>query len=418
MRWGIVVVAAVLLAGCAGGDDDASDEPVPAVVTSGAAAAPATTRPDTTSDTAAPHTTSDTAAGTVAPTTEPAQAYDFAAVQPIVDGFVAEHGLNGAGLVIVDADDGIVGEYYAGEFDADRISFVASATKMVTAGVLMHLADQGLLDPDQPIAEYVPWAAGQHPEITVAQMLSNSSGLVGLMPDPGYGPYVCQFVATEEIEACAERVWTTPDDDADVVPPDTEYRYGGAQWQIAGAVAETVSGKPWAELLDDVYIGPCGVDTLGYNNHWTTLGGAGFSYPGDFDGDVSMLTPTENPHMEGGLYISPTDYAELLLMHLRDGMCGDTQVLSPESLAAMHADRTGQAYGGSSGDGTGYGLGWWIARDGSQRITDPGAYGAVPWLDLDGGFGAYLVIEADAALGIQLAALLYEPVEEAVLANR
>jgi hypothetical protein len=42
----------------------------------------------------------------------------------------------------------------------------------------------------------------------------------------------------------------------------------------------------------------------------------------------------------------------------------------------------------------------------------------VPWLDLDGGFGAYLVLEADARLGAELAGQLYDPVESAMAAAR
>lgn len=352
-----------------------------------------------------------------APTsTTTAREYDFSAVQPIVEAFVAENGLNGAALVVVEKDDGIVGEQYFGDFGPDRVSLVASASKMVTAGVLVRLADQGELDLDRPIAEYVDWAAGQNPDITVAQLLSNSSGLVGLLPNPTYGPYICQFVPTAEIEDCAATAWATPADDADIVAPDTEFRYGGVQWQIAGAVAESVSGRSWSQLLDETYVEPCGVESLGYNNHWS-LGG-GFTYPADIDGDVSGLAPTENPHMEGGLYIDPPDYGELLLMHLREGKCGDTQVLEPESVERMHTDRIGEAYGGRTQTGTGYGFGWWVDRGGSNRITDAGAYGAVPWLDLDGGFGAYLVIEADARLGATLAAQLYDPVEAAVAAAR
>ena len=343
-----------------------------------------------------------------------AREYDFSAVEPIIDAFIAEHDLNGAGLVVVREDEGIVGEQYFGDVDADRVSLVASASKMVTAGVLVRLADEGQLDLDQPIAEYVDWAAGHNPEITVAQLLSGSSGLVGLLPTPAYGPYVCQFLPTAEMEECAATAWTTPDDDADIVAPDTEFRYGGVQWQIAGAVAETVSGKTWSQLLEETYVEPCGVESLGYSNHWTTLGGGGFAYPAEFDGDTSLLPSTENPHMEGGLYIDPVDYAELLLMHLRHGRCGDTQVLEPESVEQMHTDRIGEVYDGETMTGTGYGLGWWVERDDSGRISDPGAYGAVPWLDLDGGFGAYLVIEADARLGAQLAAELYDPVEAAI----
>ena len=52
--------------------------------------------------------------------------------------------------------------------------------------------------------------------------------------------------------------------------------------------------------------------------------------------------------MEGGAYLTTGDYAELLLMHLRGGMCGDEQVLSQDALDRMHADRIGPQYGGTT----------------------------------------------------------------------
>ena len=54
-----------------------------------------------------------------------------------VQAFVDDRGLNGAGLIVVDRDDGVVYEGYWGEFDADRISLVASSSKMIVAGVLL-----------------------------------------------------------------------------------------------------------------------------------------------------------------------------------------------------------------------------------------------------------------------------------------
>jgi hypothetical protein len=114
--------------------------------------------------------------------------------------------------------------------------------------------------------------------------------------------------------------------------------------------------------------------------------------------------------MEGGAYITAPDYADLLLMHLREGRCGDTQVLSPEALARMHEDRTGAVYGGSES----YGMGWFVDAA-AGRITDPGAYGATPWLDLEGGYGAYLVVEGDTGPG--LAAELF-PLVDAAFAAR
>lgn len=345
----------------------------------------------------------------------PTRSYDFSAVDPIIDQFVADRDLTGAGLVVVDRDDGIVHEQYWGDIGPDRISLIASASKMIVAGVLLRLDDQGVFDIDAPVAAAVEWGAG-NPDITPAQLVSNSSGLVGLAPNPGYGPYICQFLVQGDLQSCAASIFTTVDDDADVIDPDTEFRYGGGQWQVAGAVAEAVSGRSWAELIDETYVEPCGVDSLGFNNHWTQFGPIGFGYPAEFGGNPSGLADTENPNMEGGAYITAPDYAQLLLMHLRGGRCGDVQVLSSEALAQMHGDRIGAVYDGSAGS-SGYGMGWWIDRT-SGLLKDPGAYGAVPWLDLDSGHGAYLVVEANSATGTALADELFDPVADAIAAGR
>ncbi|HEU4841383.1 MAG TPA: serine hydrolase [Ilumatobacteraceae bacterium] len=344
-----------------------------------------------------------------------ATGYDFSAVTPIVQAFVDAHGLAGAGLVVVDRDDGVVHEDYWGAFGPDRISLVASSSKMITAGVLLRLQDDGLLDIDAPVAAVAPWGAG-NPAITPAQLVSNSSGLVGLLPNPGYEPYRCQFLPAGTLQECASAIFTTPADDADVIAPDTQFRYGGAQWQVAGAVAEVASGKPWAQLIDEIYVQPCGLRTLAYNNHFAQLGPGGFEYPVAFGGDPSTLQPTSNPNMEGGAYVTPGDYAALLLMHLRGGRCGDEQVLSQAALDRLHTDRLGAAYGGDAGGGAGYGMGWWVDRA-SGRISDPGAYGSVPWLDLADGYGAYLVIESDTATGLALAGQLYGVIDAAIAAG-
>jgi len=344
----------------------------------------------------------------------PATERDFSALSPIVQAFVDENDLNGAGLIIVDRDDGVIHQDYWGEFSADRISLVASSSKMIAAGVLMRMHDDGLLDVDAPVADAVEWGSG-NPDITPAQLVSNSSGLVGLGPNVAYPPYLCQFSPNGTLQDCAESIFTTSEDDADVIPPDTEFRYGGAQWQVAGGVAEVVSGKSWAELIEEIYVEPCGLEALAFNNPFLQLGVAGFGYPVAFNGDPNTLEEVENPNMEGGAYVTTGDYAALLLMHLRDGMCGDTQVLSVESLDRLHGDRIAEVYdAGVVDENPGYGMGWWVDRE-SGLISDGGAYGSQPWLDLEDGYGAYLVIEASSALGNQLADLLYEPVEAAVL---
>ncbi|MGB0111652.1 MAG: serine hydrolase, partial [Ilumatobacteraceae bacterium] len=304
----LITIACLAVAACAGSDDRAG--------TTNPRATPGSSTPPTTPTTAASTTisttdstgtttsTSTTATGsTISPGTDPGVARDFSAVSPIVQAFVDDYGLNGAGFVVVDRDDGVVYEDYWGEFDAERVSLIASSSKMIVAGVLMHLDDAGLLDVDAPVADVVDWGAA-HPDITPIQLVSNSSGLPGLAPTPAYVPYLCQFVPLGTLQQCAEQVFTAPDDDADVVAPDTEFRYGGAQWQVAGAVAEAASGSSWAELIDEVYVRPCGVESLAFTNQWTQFGSIGFTYPEAFASDPSTLTATDNPNMEGGAYIT------------------------------------------------------------------------------------------------------------------
>ncbi len=342
-----------------------------------------------------------------APPAQPAP-IDFSAFDAAVEAFLAQHTLPGATVAVVHRDRGVVHTRGFGSFDAGRISLLASSSKILTAGVLSQLADQGLVDLDKPISTYLG-AWGQHKtDITLAQMLSNSSGLVGLSDDPTYGKYICQYLSFSSLDDCGTSIYTA-DDAMDRVPPDTRFRYGGGQWQLAGALAEVVTGRKWADLVEETYRKPCGLGTLAYTNQFSDAFSAGgvqgaFGYPGFFHGDLADLPITNNPNLEGGAYATAGDYGQILLMHLRKGVCSGGRVLSEAAVARMQEDRIGKAYGGSTPDPTmpGYGLGWWVSRTEPGYVADPGAYGAMPWLDVRRGYGVMLILEADATLGAQL----------------
>ncbi len=251
--------------------------------------------------------------------------------------------------------------------------------------------------------------------ITVAQLLSNSSGLAGLLDAPLYAPYRCQYGAAGTLAACAATIWTA--DDADRrLPPDTQFRYGGAQWQLAGAVAEAASGETWAELVRDTYAEPCGMRSLGYGNPFA--GGVRGGYPDWFRGDPANLPATGNPNIEGGAYLDAEDYGTLLLMHLRGGTCGDARALPEAGVERMRTDRIAAAYGGSTGHPTlkGYGLGWWVDRARPGTVASPGFYGAMPWMDDERGWAAAILLEANGAARDQMWAKVWPALERIVAA--
>src|SRR5690606_23831613 len=104
--------------------------------------APSDTTPSPTADTVPPVTGEPSPAG---------PSRDFSEVDAIVADFVDDRDLNGAGLIVVHAGDGVVHEQYWGEFDAQRVSLVASSSKQITAGVLLHLQDRGVIDLHAPV---------------------------------------------------------------------------------------------------------------------------------------------------------------------------------------------------------------------------------------------------------------------------
>ncbi len=327
----------------------------------------------------------------------------FDAFDAEVEAILAESELAGATAVIVHKDDGVLHVAGYGEFATDRVSAIASSSKVISAGVLMRLADDGLLDIDKPISEYLGAWGEYKTDITVAQMLSNSSGMVGLS-NGMYAPYLCQFTGSS-LAACGEEIYTA-DDAAERVPADTEFIYGGAQWQLAGAIAEQVSGKPWAQLIDEIYGQPCGLESTIYGNHavrvFTEAGvdGDPFGYPRWIEGSADNVDASDNPLIEGGAYTTVEDYGKLLLMHLRGGLCGETRVLSEAAVERMQEDRIAQAYDGDTGfpEISGYGMGWWLNRD-RRIISDTGAYGSVPWIDLDRDYGVMFIIEDTSTAG-------------------
>lgn len=339
------------------------------------------------------------------------------ALEDAIDTYNATSGgkmlpIRGASAVVVTKDGGLVHSKGYKDFAADRVYYIASSSKILSVGVVMKLADEGKLDITKPISDYLGDSWGEHKtSVSFQQLVSNSSGLPSLQEllaagqggDPEkltqYAAHYCQYSASGTLSDCGEAIYQddVPDNNRE---PDKTFRYGGSQWQLAGALAEQVSGKKWADLIREDYVEPCGAESLAYSNPFSTsVGSNALGYPADFDGDPANAPVTENPSIEGGAYVTGPDYAKLILMHLRDGKCGDKQVLSAKAVETMRTDRVA-AYGGVVSDGStpfdGYGLGWWISPD---HIADPGAYGAYPFIDRERGYGGMILLEVDSVVG-------------------
>lgn len=311
----------------------------------------------------------------------PRAQYDFSAVDTSFQQFLDATTLEGISYTLVDREQGTVHEGALGDHTLDTVVQLASTSKMPSASLLMALHEDEALDYDVEtgIDRYLPWA-GVHGNPTSVHLVSNTSGIPGLSALGSYGPHLCQFTGNTTLQACGEILYTVPL--PGTVPPGTRFDYGGTQWHLAGVVAENVSNSTWNQAFDAYIGGPCELEVFTYGNLWTS--------PDDWNGSPDSLTGQANASIEGGAITNMRDYARILLMHLREGRCGDSQVLSPQAVAFMQEDRA-SALGGPA-----YGMGWWITPaegDNTALLYDPGAFGAVAWLDVERGIGGYVAID-------------------------
>jgi D-alanyl-D-alanine carboxypeptidase len=125
---------------------------------------------------------------------------------------------------------------------ADAQFRIASITKMFVATVVLQLVEEGRLELDRPVIEYLPDFEHDR-RITVRQLLNHTSGI------PDYGR-TNEF--NEGLIADRDRRWTTHEVLALVegVRPDfapgADYLYSNTGYILLGHVVETVTGSTWA----------------------------------------------------------------------------------------------------------------------------------------------------------------------------
>lgn len=307
---------------------------------------------------------------------------------------------DGISYVVVNSA-GVMHQQVFGDHSEDLIVMLASTSKVPAVMAMLALQEDtdAAFSIDEPVSTYLPYD-GVYANRTVKQMVSNTSGIPGLRLLDQYGDplgaiaggeggvnHLCQMSSQLhwDFETCGQIL--VQNELPETRLAGTTFDYGGSQWQIAGVTASIVANSTWNQLFDK-YIGePCGLEVFTFGNPWEELSFFGST---SFDGvSVESMPGQHNPQIEGGAISNLADYAKLLQIHVNGGYCGDTRVLSEDSLAAMRENIGGDV----DPNPIPYGMGWWIQLGMPGVYTDPGAFGAVSFIDVNRGIGGYMAID-------------------------
>jgi D-alanyl-D-alanine-carboxypeptidase/D-alanyl-D-alanine-endopeptidase len=289
----------------------------------------------------------------------------FAAVDSAARTAFESEGISGMGLSVYDRDGVKVFEQMYGNFSSDTRVPIASASKLVSGVTLFKLMDEGYLTLDSSTAQVLGWT-GEEGAITLRQLLSFTSGLA---PENH-----CTYDSTQTLTQCVTTISQAPL----VAAPGAEFDYGSVHLDVAGRMAEAVTGKSWNDLFAHELRDPLGLSS-------------------DLRYYANPLKPvaTENPLLAGGLIVSMNEYERILHLVFDKGMWQgsplitsgifDTQTVEPYPNVAI---------GTSPAPSLRYGLTACLdcatPQTGCHQISSPGAFGFTPWIDRDAGYYAIL----------------------------
>ncbi|WP_017669335.1 serine hydrolase domain-containing protein [Sandarakinorhabdus sp. AAP62] len=137
---------------------------------------------------------------------------------------------------------------------ADSVIRVASVSKLVVAIAVWRLVEQGRLDPDKDVGQYLGWTL-RHPAhkdvpVTLRQLLSHTSGIVD---GPGYG-----FALEERLQDKLTAEHWGPG------APGRRFAYANLNYGIIGSVMEAATGERFDRLMTRLVLAPLRIDA-GYN---------------------------------------------------------------------------------------------------------------------------------------------------------
>lgn len=308
---------------------------------------------------------------------------DFTQADRVVSAHVSDRVLPGGAVAVFDGAGTNYHEAWFGSYAAGTYVPLASASKAVSAAVIMTLVDDGTLSLDDTVASFFPQYAGQpRGAITLRQAFSQTSGLYN-------DEWPCIGDTGVTLDACALDILANA---PAVSAPGASFYYGGNSMHVAGRMAEIAhcrrfplqcaglsSGQVWGKLFTDRLKTPLGL--------------------GMFYGSPS------NPRIAGGVVSRLSDYRIFWRMLMNGGIVDGVRVLSPAAVAAMFADQTRGApvYYSAAQPDVRYGLGIWRFRPDSSGaphiLSDPGKFGFHPWYDLDHGVGGIVMLNDSAGAG-------------------
>jgi CubicO group peptidase (beta-lactamase class C family) len=140
----------------------------------------------------------------------------------------------------------------------DSIFCLASIGKCFVASAVMQLAEQGKLELDAPLVQYLPYFRlddERYGQITIRRMLSHTSG----MPDMDEAEYDELVAHPEEDDGAAERYVRALSNRKMIAAPGERFAYSNIAYNALGDLIAKISGGTFEDSMKAYILSPAGM---------------------------------------------------------------------------------------------------------------------------------------------------------------
>ncbi|HVX46919.1 MAG TPA: serine hydrolase domain-containing protein [Mycobacteriales bacterium] len=230
------------------------------------------------------------------------------------------------------------------EVTEDSVFMIQSVTKVWTATLVLQLVDDGLLELDRPVREYLP---GFRAGVTSRHLLAHTGGFEGDL----WQPTTCGPDALERF--VADVVAPAPQHCA----PGRMYSYCSAGYGVLGHLVQVLRGVEYPVALRHHLADPLGIEQIAFDADEALRFRTAI---GHFEGHPLRhwaVMPGSNPAAGNQLAMSARALLAFGLMHLAEGLApAGTRVLSPAAARAMREPQVDHP--AAVGPPARHGLGW------------------------------------------------------------
>lgn len=260
---------------------------------------------------------------------------------------------------------------------------IGSVSKSFVGLVLLQLRDEGKLDLDKPIVQYLPWLKinSKFAPVTTHHILSHASGLPG---------------APLLLDALLDELWTA-------YPPGKRFLYSNTGYNILGFLIETLDKRPFAEAMRARILAPLGMTasapiiTSDLRKHMA-IGyeplGEGKPFP--LLGSLAEAQWIEVDIAAGSIASTPADMAKYIRMLVNRGALPKGRLISENSFTLFTKAAIDSPY---RGEPASYGYGLWVSEiEGHTRLRHTGgmvAFSSSLDVDVTSGVGAFASVNAN-----------------------